>query len=121
MNLKLTNPSGTIVTKIITRSGLQQGKLKQIISAVASLSSASFGNLPLDEKLSDGNIELTLEDGKLFNGIGKISGVESSFNGKQTADKKMNIVIKTPLQNICQSRLEILQNRYFWKYGYGCI
>ena len=95
---KLTNPSGTIVTKITTRSALQQGKLKlNTISAVASLSSASFGNLPLDEKLTDGNIELTLEeDGRLlFNGIGKISGVESSFNGKQTADKKMNVVIIT--------------------------
>ena len=95
---KLTRPRGNIIAKISTVSELQYKKLKlNSISAVASLSATSFGNLPLNETLSAGNIELTLEEnGKIFfNGTGKISGVASSFSGQQTADKVLSVVVKT--------------------------
>ena len=94
----LTNPTGIILSKISTESVLQNKKLKlSSISAVASLSDASFGNLPLNETLSAGNIELTLEENGqiLINGSGKISGVPSTFNGQQSKDQIVQLVVKT--------------------------
>ena len=95
---KLTNPTGMIFSKIATESVLRGKKLKlSSISAVASLSNVSFGNLPLNETLSEGNIELTLEENGqiLMNGSGRISGVPSTFNGQQSEDKIAQLILKT--------------------------
>ena len=103
----LSNPAGMIISKIATKSELQNKKLKlNSVSAEASLSDVSFGNLPLNETMSEGNIELSLEeDGKiLINGSGKLSGVASTFTAQRSEDKTVKLVLKT-------SQSEYLSNR----------
>ncbi len=106
---KLSNPNGMIVSKISTKSVLQNKKLRlNFVSAVASLSNASFGNLPLNETMSEGNIELSLEeDGKiLINGNGKISGVASTFTLQRSQDKMLKLVVKTTMSEYLSNRIE---------------
>ena len=104
----LSNPTGMIISKIVTKSELQNKKLKlNSVSAEASLSDASFGNLPLNETMSEGNIELSLqEDGKiLINGSGKISGVASTFTAQSSEDKTVKLVVKTSPSEYLSNRI----------------
>ena len=104
----LSDPTGMIVSKISTKSVLQNKKLRlNSVSAVASLSNASFGNLPLNENMSEGNIELSLEeDGTiLINGSGKISGVASTFTLQRSQDKILKLVVKTSLSEYLSNRI----------------
>ena len=106
---KLSNPNGSIVTKISTKSVFQNAKLKlDSIASIASLADVSFGNLPLGETLSNGKIELTLkENGEiLLDGTGNISGVDSSFKGHQKADKTLQIVAKTQPSDYLSERVK---------------
>ncbi len=104
----LSNPAGMIVSKIATKSGLQNKKLKlNSLSAEATLSDVSFGNLPLNETMSEGNIEISLqEDGKiLINGSGKISGVASTFTAQRSEDKTVKLVVKASPSEYLSNRI----------------
>lgn len=104
----LSNPAGMIVSKIATKSELQNKKLKlNSLSAEASLSDVSFGNLPLNETMSEGNIEISLqEDGKiLINGSGKISGVASTFTAQRSEDKTVKLVVKASPSEYLSNRI----------------
>ena len=105
---KLSNPTGKIISKISTKSEFQNRKLRlNSVSAEASLSDASFGNLPLNETMSEGKIELSLEeDGKiLINGSGKISGVESTFNAQRSQDNIVKLVVKASPSEYLSNRI----------------
>ena len=105
---KLSNPNGKIISKISTKSEFQNRKLRlNSVSAEASLSDASFGNLPLNETMSEGKIELSLEeDGKiLINGSGKISGVESTFNAQRSQDNIVKLVVKASPSEYLSNRI----------------
>ncbi len=104
----LSNPAGMIVSKIATKSELQNKKLKlNSLSAEATLSDVSFGNLPLNETMSEGNIEISLqEDGKiLINGSGKISGVASTFTAQRSEDKTVKLVVKASPSEYLSNRI----------------
>ncbi len=104
----LSNPTGMIISKIATKSELQNKKLKlNSLSAEASLSDVSFGNLPLNETMSEGNIELSLqEDGKiLINGSGKISGLATTFTAQRLEDKTVKLVVKTSPSEYLSNRI----------------
>ena len=104
----LSNPAGMIVSKIATKSELQNKKLKlNSLSAEATLSDVSFGNLPLNETMSEGNIEISLqEDGKiLINGSGKISGVASTFTAQRSEDKTVKLLVKASPSEYLSNRI----------------
>ena len=104
----LSNPAGMIISKIATKSELQNKKLKlNSLSAEATLSDVSFGNLPLNETMSEGNIEISLqEDGKiLINGSGKISGVASTFTAQRSEDKTVKLVVKASPSEYLSNRI----------------
>ncbi len=104
----LSNPAGIIITKIATKSELQNKKLKlNSVLAEASLSDVSFGNLPFNETMSEGNIELSLqEDGKiLINGSGKISGVATTFTAQRLENKTVKLVVKTSPSEYLSNRI----------------